>query len=73
VILVLFCGAGGSTIGVHRALPDAEIIGIDNDRDACATHRTAGFPTIRADLSQLSYAHPRHRATSCSPAQAGRM
>lgn len=29
-ILDLFCGAGGAAMGLHRAFPDAEIIGIDN-------------------------------------------
>lgn len=28
-------------------------LGIDHDGDACDTHRLAGFPTLRADVSQL--------------------
>ena len=28
-ILDLFCGAGGASMGYHRAFPDAEIIGVD--------------------------------------------
>lgn len=28
-VLDLFCGAGGSAMGLHRAWPDAEIIGVD--------------------------------------------
>jgi DNA (cytosine-5)-methyltransferase 1 len=28
-ILDLFCGAGGCSVGYHRAFPDAEIIGVD--------------------------------------------
>ena len=28
-VLDLFCGAGGSAMGLHRAWPDAEIVGID--------------------------------------------
>ena len=28
-ILDLFCGAGGAAMGLHRAWPDAEIIGVD--------------------------------------------
>ena len=28
-ILDLFCGAGGAAMGLHRAFPDAEIIGVD--------------------------------------------
>lgn len=28
-ILDLFCGAGGSAMGLHRAFPDAEIVGVD--------------------------------------------
>ncbi len=52
-VLVLFCGAGGSSEGVRAALPDAQIIGIDTDQDACATHNTAGFETVRADIASL--------------------
>jgi DNA (cytosine-5)-methyltransferase 1 len=29
-VLDLFCGAGGAAMGLHRAWPDAEIIGVDN-------------------------------------------
>jgi DNA (cytosine-5)-methyltransferase 1 len=53
LVLCLFCGAGGSTLGIHAAMPDADIVGIDNDRDSCLTHQAAGFPTIRADLATL--------------------
>ena len=28
-ILDLFCGAGGAAMGLHRAFPDAEIVGVD--------------------------------------------
>lgn len=28
-VLDLFCGAGGAAMGLHRAWPDAEIIGVD--------------------------------------------
>ena len=28
-VLDLFCGAGGAATGIHRALPNAEIIGVD--------------------------------------------
>lgn len=28
-VLDLFCGAGGAAMGIHRALPDAEIVGVD--------------------------------------------
>ena len=28
-ILDLFCGAGGTAMGLHRAFPDAEITGVD--------------------------------------------
>jgi DNA (cytosine-5)-methyltransferase 1 len=31
-ILDLFCGAGGASFGYHQALPDAEIVGIDIDK-----------------------------------------
>src|SRR5258708_21896264 len=28
-VLDLFCGAGGAAMGLHRAWPDAEILGVD--------------------------------------------
>jgi DNA (cytosine-5)-methyltransferase 1 len=28
-ILDLFCGAGGAAMGLHRAFPEAEIVGVD--------------------------------------------
>lgn len=28
-VLDLFCGAGGASMGLHRAFPDAEIVGVD--------------------------------------------
>lgn len=31
-VLDLFCGAGGSAMGLHRAWPDAEIVGVDIKR-----------------------------------------
>lgn len=49
-----FCGAGGSSLGARAALPDAHVTGIDSDPDACATHRSAGFETLQADMTYLS-------------------
>ena len=51
LVVVAFCGAGGSSLGVHAALPDANVVGIDNDADACRTHRAAGFATIQAEAA----------------------
>ena len=51
MIVATFCGAGGSSLGIHQALPTATVVGIDSDHDACATHRRAGFATIRADVA----------------------
>jgi DNA (cytosine-5)-methyltransferase 1 len=31
-ILDLFCGAGGAAMGLHRAFPEAEIVGVDIDK-----------------------------------------
>jgi DNA (cytosine-5)-methyltransferase 1 len=28
-VLDLFCGAGGAAMGLHRAWPEAEIVGVD--------------------------------------------
>jgi DNA (cytosine-5)-methyltransferase 1 len=52
-ILGLFCGAGGSSDGIRRALPGVDVQGVDLDPDACATHEAAGFPTLQADLTDL--------------------
>lgn len=49
-----FSGAGGASLGIHRALPDATVIGIEHDRDACATRAAAGLLTIRADVAQMA-------------------
>ena len=54
MIFDLFCGAGGASLGIHAAMPEAQIVGIDNDRDACATHVAAGYTgTLRADITTL--------------------
>ena len=47
--VVLFCGAGGATLGIHDAGYDT--VGIDWWEPACRTHAAAGYPTIRADLN----------------------
>ena len=36
-VLDLFCGAGGAAMGLHRAWPDAEIVGVD-------IHRQPSYP-----------------------------
>ena len=51
LVVVAFCGAGGSSLGVRAALPGASVVGIDNDPDACRTHHAAGFATIQADVA----------------------
>lgn len=50
MILDLFACAGGTTTGI--VMLGRKVIGIDYDRDACATHAAAGHPTIRADLTR---------------------
>ena len=50
--LALFSGAGGASLGIHRAIPDTPVVGIDNDWGSCRTHTAAGMPTIRADVTQ---------------------
>jgi len=51
LVVVAFCGAGGSSLGIRAALADASIVGIDNNADACRTHHAAGFATIQADVA----------------------
>jgi DNA (cytosine-5)-methyltransferase 1 len=50
----LFCGAGGASLGIHAALSGADVIGVDLDLQACATHEAAGFKTVNADVSEMS-------------------
>lgn len=49
-VLEPFCCGGGASVGM--ALLGMDVIGVDHDPDACATHTAAGHRTIRADLSQ---------------------
>lgn len=53
MILELFAGSGGASLGIHRALPDEYVLGVEYDRDACATRAAAGLATLRADVAQL--------------------
>lgn len=43
-VLDLFCGAGGAAMGLHRAWPDAEIIGVD-----IAPQKHFPFEFVQAD------------------------
>jgi DNA (cytosine-5)-methyltransferase 1 len=61
LVLVPFCGGGGSSLGVHRAT-GADVIGIDTDADACATHEAAGYTTVQADVAHYEH-DPRARVT----------
>lgn len=56
LVLDLFAGAGGASLGIRRALPDADLLGIDNDLDSCLTHGAAGMPAICADITRYSTA-----------------
>lgn len=51
LLLDLFSGAGGATLGMHAVHPNETIVGLDNWADACRTHKAAGFPTVQADLT----------------------
>jgi DNA (cytosine-5)-methyltransferase 1 len=54
--LDLFCGAGGASLGMHRAGLDP--IGVEKWLPAARAHAAAGFPTIVANLD--SYPWPAH-------------
>lgn len=49
-VLDLFCGAGGSTVGL--SLLGCEVTGLDYDEDSVATHEAAGHPTLRYNLTE---------------------
>jgi len=50
-VVDLFCGAGGASAGIHAALPDHHVVGVEWDEHAAATHKAAGFPTLHADVA----------------------
>lgn len=57
MILDLFAGAGGWDEGARLAGYTGPLLGIDLDRDACATATAAGHPRIRADVATYPLAH----------------
>lgn len=56
MILDLFAGPGGWDEGARDAGIEGPI-GIEIDRDACATRAAAGHLTVRADVMALPYSH----------------
>lgn len=69
-ILDLFCGAGGAAMGYHQAFPDAEIVGVDIDRNALeqypfyAVEGDAYNPPVDLDAFDLIHASPPCQAFS---------
>lgn len=59
MIVDLFAGPGGWDLGA-RAL-GLDPIGVELDRDACATRAAAGLRTIRADVASLPLGHLQDR------------
>lgn len=51
MIIELFSGARGAGIGIGRALPGARPVGIEIERDPCATSAAVGMSVIRADVA----------------------
>lgn len=51
MILELFAGCGGASLGIRRACPDVPHVGLEIDETACRTRRAAGLLTIRADVA----------------------
>lgn len=52
MVLELFAGCGGASLGIQRAFPDVLHVGIEKDETACRTRRAAGLLTIRADVAE---------------------
>jgi DNA (cytosine-5)-methyltransferase 1 len=48
-VLDLFCGAGGAAMGLHRAWPDAEIVGVD-----IAQQKHYPFEFVKHDALELN-------------------
>lgn len=73
-ILDLFCGAGGAAMGLHRALPSAEIVGVDVEpqsrypfsfiRSSWETVDTSTFDFIWASPVCKGYSALRHYGTN---------
>jgi site-specific DNA-cytosine methylase len=63
--LDLFCGGGGVSVGLSWL--GFDVVGVDNDRDALATHEAAGHRSVYWDLCS-PYVHRvldgRHRRWS---------
>ena len=60
--LDLFAGCGGASLGLGRA--GYEVLGVEFDRQAHATHEAAGMDCILADVRNLNRGatrRPRHR------------
>lgn len=49
----LFCGAGGASLGLREA--GYQVVGFDNWRVACDTHRLNGLATVQADLNEIDW------------------
>ncbi|MES1975722.1 MAG: DNA cytosine methyltransferase [Pseudomonadota bacterium] len=54
VVIELFAGAGGASLGIAQALPGVTAVGVEYDQWACATRAAAGLLTIRADVSLMA-------------------
>jgi len=67
IIIDLYAGAGGWE-EAGRPRSDAPAIGIETDRDCCATRAAAGHATVRADVTTYPLHHlPRVHGLIASP------
>jgi DNA (cytosine-5)-methyltransferase 1 len=57
MIVDLFAGAGGWTVGLDSLGLAADEVGFELDRHACATRAAAGYATIRADIATYPLDH----------------
>ena len=71
-VLELFAGAGGVSLGLHSAGFE-HIACVEQDEDACATLRAAGFPVVEQDVRAYEELSRPDLMWASPPCQPGRL